>query len=170
MEGSDQLLTIAEIGATFAGFTAIVGLIANSARGNLGAKLNFWLMIEFSFATIVFALIPLTLFNFGVAPHYIWTASSLSIAVFLILHGILIRKHVAEAIARSQLSIKSPLIIVPLFAVTIVIQVLNALGIVFDRTYAAFFLGIFLFLLIAFGNFVLLLNQLWLAGNEDESS
>jgi len=47
--------------------------------------------------------------------------------------------------------------------------VLNALGIIFDRTYAAFFLGIFLFLLIAFANFVLLLNQLWVAADEADS-
>ena len=169
MEGADQLLTIAEIGATFAGFTAIVGLIANSARGNLGAKLNFWLMIEFSFATIVFALIPFTIFNFGVAPRQIWTASSISIAVFLVLHVVFVRKHVTEAIARSQFSVISPLIVAPLFAATIIIQVLNALGIIFDRTYAAFFLGIFLFLLIAFANFVLLLNQLWVAADEADS-
>lgn len=59
------------------------------------------------------------------------------------------------------------MVVAPLFAVTFIIQVMNAAGVVFDRTYAAFFLGLVLFLLIAFGNFVLLLNHLWLAGDGD---
>ena len=161
MEGSDQLLTIAEIGAAFAGFTAIVGVLASSYRGNLGSKVSFWIMFEFSLATIFFSLLPFALSNFGTKPHIVWATSSSILALFLVAHVLIAGRFVMAAVARGELSKYSPRVFIPTFTVVFTIQILNAMNVFFDRSFAAFSLGLLLFLLMASVNFVFLLVGVW---------
>lgn len=161
MEGSDQLLTVAEIGATLAGFTAIVGIFSRSGQRSEGTRLFFWLMIEFSFATIFFCVLPLVLSNFGVAPGTVWGASSAAMAAFLVLHVMGVRAVLRSGFAKGQLPRFGPALMGPLFAVLFVVQGLNALSFGFDRSYAAYFLGLVLFLGVAMTNFALLVTKFW---------
>ncbi|MFT7244211.1 MAG: hypothetical protein ACI82A_001561 [Candidatus Azotimanducaceae bacterium] len=161
MEISDQLLTLAEVGSAFAGFTAIAGVLARSSKDRLGSQVSFWLMIEFSFALILFSLMPFVFFNFGFAEPTIWLVCSLLMVVFFPLHVAFAGKYVLAAVERGELSKYGPRVIVPLFLTVFVIQVLNVFEIYFERSYAAYFLGLILFLMLAFVNFILLLVEIW---------
>ena len=161
MEISDQLLTLAEVGAAFAGFTAIAGVLASNTKDRLGSQVSFWLMIEFSFLMILFALAPFIFFNFGLAGSTVWMICSLLMAVFFPLHIAIAGKYVIAAIERGELSKYGPRILLPLFVIVFIIQVMNAFEVGFERTYAAYFLGLILFLILAFVNFVILLLEIW---------
>ena len=164
MDASDQLLTVAGIGATLAGFTAIVGIFSTSGQRSEGTRLFFWLMIEFSFATIFFCLLPLVLSNFGLSSHTVWGTSSATMVAFITVHLVGIRAVLRRGFARGQIPRLSPFIVGPLFLVVLAVQGLNAIGVAFDRTYAAYFLGIVLFLGIALSNFSYLVTKFWESG------
>lgn len=161
MEIGDQLLTLAEVGATFAGFTAIAGVLVRSSKDRLGSQVSFWLMIEFSFAMIFFSLVPFIFFNFEIVETKIWMICSLLMAAFFPLHLAVAGKYVLAAVDRGELSKSGPKILIPLFGIVFAIQVMNALSIGFEKTYAAYFLGLMLFLTLAFVNFVILLLEVW---------
>ncbi len=160
LQGSEQLLTIAEIGATLAGFTAIVGILARSDRSNIRSRTFFWLMIEFSFATMLFSLLPFAVSNFEIVEPLVWAASSFVMAAFIIAHFLVVSSLVRSSAVRGQFPRFGPAIVVPLFVLILLIQLLNTIGVVFERTYAGYFLGLILFLGLALLSFVLLLHQL----------
>ena len=164
MEGTEQLLTIAEIGAAFAGFTGVIGVLGRSPGAAVAAtvRARFWLMIEFSIATIFFALIPFAIFNFTAPSEVlVWTISSAVMAVFVVVHMILGGRWSTRGLPAEAWPRWEPRIAVLMFALVALNQTLNALGLGFGRSYAAFFNGLLLFLLIAATNFVALMAALW---------
>ena len=169
MEGSDQLLTVAEIGATLAGFTAIVGIFSRSGQRNEGTRLFFWLMIEFSFATIFFCVMPLVLWNFGLEARPVWGSSSAAMAAFIGVHMVGTGAVLRRGFARGQLPRLGPFIVGPLLVAVLIVQCLNAISIGFNRTYAAYFLGLVLFLGIALTNFALLVTKFWESSAEPDA-
>lgn len=163
----DQLLTIAELGATFAGFTAIAGIFARNVRDRTATKLNFWIMIEFCFFTILFALIPIALMNFDLSASKVWMISSACMAVFIPLHLVFVgRRYIQPAAERGEFDARGPKVMVPLFAVVFLVQVSNAVGIGFQQSYAAYFLGLVFFIILVFANFASVLRQIWLEDDE----
>ena len=161
MEGSEQLLTIAEIGAAYAGFTAVVGVLTASNRRHR-TRLGFWIMFEFALATIFFSLLPFIFFNFGAEAITVWSLSSLTMAVFFIMHIFIVgRRHILPAVARGEYMKQAPYIFGPILFVTGIVQLLNTFGIFFERSYAAYFLGLVLFLVMASVSFVGLLIDIW---------
>ena len=164
MEGAEQLLTIAEIGAAFAGFTGVIGVLGRTPGAVVPAatRARFWLMIEFSIATIFFALIPFAIFNFTAPSEVlVWSISSAVMAVFIVVHMIVGGRWSTREVAPGVWPRWEPLFAVLLFALVALNQTLNALGLGFGRSYAAFFNGLLLFLLIAATNFVALMAALW---------
>ena len=161
MDASDQLLTVAGIGATLAGFTAIVGIFSTSGQRSEGTRLFFWLMIEFSFATIFFSFLPLVLSNFDIRSATIWAVSSATVAGFIVAHLVAIGAVIKSGFAKGQLPRWGPRIMGPLFVVVLAVQFLNATAVVFHRSYAAYFLGLVLFLTVALANFALLVTKFW---------
>jgi hypothetical protein len=79
LSASDLLPTIAEIAVALLGFAAIVSVF--QARGE-SADGRFWSMLQFGFATLAFALLPLPLLASGVAEATSWAASSAAFAAF----------------------------------------------------------------------------------------
>ena len=163
MEPVDQLLTIAEIGAAFAGFTAIAGVVLVNAEVKVRSQINFWIMIEFSFALIIFSLIPVVLFNLNVSEPAVWSLSSASMALFIPAHifGVGAR-FIMPAIRRGEFTATGPWGFVPLFLLVFSVQSANALGVGFEKSFGAYFLGLSTFILLVFTNFVSLLRQIWL--------
>ena len=164
MEGSDQLLTIAEIGATFAGFTGVIGVLGRTpgVTGPTALRARFWLMIEFSIATIFFAMIPFAIFNFT-APSQgvVWSISSEIMAVFIVVHMIVGGRWSTGSVPPEDWPRWEPWVATGLFVIVALIHTLNALGVAFESSYAAYFNGLLLFLLIAAVNFVALMAALW---------
>jgi hypothetical protein len=164
---ADQLLTLAEMGAAFAGFTAIAGLLANEIRVRQIAKTNFWLMIEFSFGLIVFSIFPIVLFNFQLSETIVWSISSATMATFVPVHLLTVgRWLIVPAMQRGELNPWGPRIVVPLFLALFTIQGLNAIGVGFNQTFAAYFLGLAFFILMVFFNFASLLAQIWITDDQ----
>ena len=163
----DQLLTIAEMGAAFAGFTAIAGVLASDSRARAKAKINFWIMIEFSFALIAFSLLPIVLFNFELSDATVWKISSTLMAVFIPVHLLTVgRLIIFPAVQRGEFDRRAPWIFVPLFAIIFLVQASNGFGIGFEHTFPAYFLGLTFFILLVFTNFVGLLAEFWTTGSQ----
>ena len=82
MNQSDQLLLVVEVAVALAGFAGIVGSFQNKSGAKLshGDVLGLELMIVLSLITAVCAILPVALFNFGVAETTIWSICS-SVAV-----------------------------------------------------------------------------------------
>ena len=80
---TEQLLTVAEIAVTLAGFSALVALLT-SRRGQRDPRVDalmLRLMLEVSFFVAAFALFPLIPLNFGVDQDASWRISA---AAFLV--------------------------------------------------------------------------------------
>ena len=164
MEGTDQLLTIAEIGAAFAGFTGVIGALGRTPGTTIPAatRARFWLMIEFSIATIFFALIPFAVFNFTApSESLVWTISSSIMAAFVVVHMVFGNRWSTHQVGPEDWPRWEKRFANVFFVIVALNQTLNALGVAFDRPYAAFFNGLLLFLLIAATNFVALMAALW---------
>lgn len=169
MEGTDQLLTIAEIGAAFAGFTGVIGALGRTPGAGIPAatRARFWLMIEFSIATIFFALIPFAIFNFTAPSEaLVWPISSAVMAIFIVVHMIVGKRWSTRDLTPREWPRWEPWVAMVLFSIVALNQSLNALGLGFGRPYAAFFNGLLLFLFIAATNFVALMAALW---SDDDS-
>jgi hypothetical protein len=164
----DQLLTIAEMGAAFAGFTAIAGVLANEIRKRHQAKVNFWIMIEFSFALVTFSVIPIVLFNFDLMESTVWSVSSAAMALFIPVHLATVgRMLILPAVESGEMKAAWPRLFLPLFFIVFLVQGLNTIGVFFEQTYAAYFLGLTFFILLVFTNFGSLLAQIWAEEREN---
>lgn len=157
MEGSDVLLAICEVAIAFAGFTSIVGVLGQRGGGHWDAEDSFrlWLMIESSLATLFFSLLPFTLHHFSLDGTTVWGVSSGAMAIFLVVHLAVVAPRVARS-GRWSTRRFEPLIGACIVA-TLTVQSLNVLGIGFGRSFAAYLLGLILFLGLASMHFVALL-------------
>jgi len=158
----DQLFTMAEIGAAFMGFTAIVGVVVRAVGGSALPKINFWFLMEFSLASIIFSLLPIGILNFAVEPTVVWTICSSVAVTFMAVHLLLVARHVGPAIqAVGGIFLWGPRIVPALIGVVSLIQILNATGVYFHQDYPAYFIALVWFLLLASINLIMLLAQLW---------
>ena len=82
-------------------------------------------------------------------------------AGFMLAHGTIIGRLLRRGFAKGHMPRISPKIIGPLFVLVLAVQLLNATAMVFDRSYAAYFLGLVLFLGIALTDFAFLVTKLW---------
>jgi phosphatidylglycerophosphate synthase len=80
LDAFDLLPSIAEIAVALLGFAAIVSVFQERGESADG---RFWSMLQFAFATLTFALLPLPLLVSGVAEPTIWAASSAAFAAFV---------------------------------------------------------------------------------------
>lgn len=160
MEGSEVLLAICEVSIAFAGFTSIVGVVGQRGGGRWDAEDSFrlWLMIESSLATLFFSLLPFVLFHLDVHDETMWAAASGTVALFLVVHLIIVSPRVARLERERRWSTRrfEPLI-GGVIVSTLVVQSLNVLGVGFGRTFGAYLLGLILFLGLASMHFVALL-------------
>ena len=77
-ESIDTLLTLAEIGAAFAGFSALVSVL-KVRRGRADAIhdiLRLRIVISTSVVAVVASLIPIGLTNFDIADRIVWSVSA----------------------------------------------------------------------------------------------
>ena len=88
MEGSDFLLTVAEISIAFDGFSAVVAVF-RQGRGELLSPLQQLLlrvMIELGFAALFFSLAPFVLSYLDVAQGWLWPLCDVSLGAFMIIY------------------------------------------------------------------------------------
>ena len=157
LDQSDILFSIAEIGATLAGFAALAGVLGS--RGSRNATQNFanlWIVVLISLALTFFSLVPVVVAEFGISTFAVWRLSS---AIFLLLMTLALALGMRHIIRpASVLNWFGKAIVIPLVGLTDVLLLGNAIGI--SEAYAAaWFLSVLLFYLALAGvNFIFLLT------------
>jgi hypothetical protein len=157
LDQSDILFSIAEIGATLAGFAALAGVLGN--RGSRNATQNFanlWIVVLISLALTFFSLVPVVVAEFGISTFAVWRLSS---AIFLLLMTLALALGMRHIIRpASVINWFGKAIVIPLVGLTDVLLLGNAIGI--SEPYAAaWFLSVLIFYLALAGvNFILLLT------------
>ena len=83
MAEAESLLTLAEIAVTLAGFSGLVGVFRTRSLDQWNPRdlLILWLILGLGGLAMVFALLPLPLFQAGLSAPVVWRATSL---VFLV--------------------------------------------------------------------------------------
>lgn len=157
VNASDVLLTLAEIAVAFAGFSSVVAIFQRGSPAKEGAfdLFRFWVMLEFSLASLFFCLLPFPLHFSGLSSPAVWSSSGSMLILFVLGHialsARLIRRR--EPAVLSSLTTGLTIVANVAFAAIIVSQALNITGI-FGRTFAPYLVGVFLLLVGAGVNFV----------------
>ena len=162
MEGESTLQVFAEVGVALTGFTGVVAVFGNRAQG--GWKpidlLRFRIMLGSSIATLLLALLPLALQQLGLPLRMLWGLSS---GAFVLYQGTVIVLDIRQArrIGAFQDPTYNPWIrrFIGVTASTIlVLQLLNVLGVGFEREPGPYLLGLFLLVSLCAFSFVMLLS------------
>ena len=166
MDAQGTLEVIAEISIAFTGFAGIVGALA---PGRLKAEhrqiwLPFWAMIEWGLGTLFAALFPMLPHHLGASDPLVWSLSSVFVVLLLVRHGIFSSPQFLRA-ARDPSHLHLPGIEVSLrvvFALTLVTQVLNAVGVGLSHSVGGFLVGLYGLIVISALNFAYLMYALLL--------
>ncbi len=161
LPGTEVLSTIAEISIAFLGFTGVVGVFAGRERQAFAVSLHVWVMVAFGLATLLLALLPFVLHHLGVKQPSLWAVCSAAVVILSLLHFALVEPLVLKERRAGRWRQPSILQVFPaIFIACVLTQLLNTLGIVFDRSLGGYLLGLFLLLAGSGLNFVSLLVAL----------
>jgi hypothetical protein len=157
LDQNETLFTMAEIGATLAGFAALAGVL--DQRGSRAATQNFanlWVVVLVSLAVTFFSLVPVVVAEFGISTFAVWRVSS---AMFVLVMtpaiGLGMRHIIRPA---SVLNWIGKAVLIPMGGLAHVVLLGNAIG-VSEKYAAAGFLSVLLFYLwLVVVNFTLLLT------------
>jgi hypothetical protein len=85
MEGSDYLLTCAEVGVALAGFSALVVAIRQRGSDPISAVNRRFVsvLIERGLMATFLSLLPILLWGLGASPSVLWLCSSMALAVYV---------------------------------------------------------------------------------------
>jgi len=160
--GFDILAVLSEIFVAFAGFTGIVAVLGQRSEGTWRPVdiIRFQGLLEISLAGLLFAIVPFGLYFFEFAEPTVWGIGSGALAAYIVF------TFVRVIGAQKKLGATSDPDFVPgvrvvllgLSAPVVVILSMNAFGIVLEHTFAAYFLGLVLLLILCCAMFVLLLR------------
>jgi len=84
MEGSEYLLTCAEVGVALAGFSALIIALTNRSDSGVDTVSRGMVstLIERSLVSVFFSFLPILLSGLGVTPGNIWFSCSMLFAVY----------------------------------------------------------------------------------------
>ena len=157
----ETLSTMAEVSISFLGFTGVVGIFAGRSRDLPAVSLRLWVMVGLALVTLLLCFLPSVLHHLGARGQSLWASCSATIVVLSIGHFIFVVPTVIRerrAGRWSSFPIVDPF---PVFFIGCVMtQVLNALGIVLERTSGGYVLGLYLLLAANGINFIALLVAL----------
>lgn len=172
MEMVEHLITVAEISVALAGFAGIIATfqlwqIEHVSRGRV---LALWMVVNISLRMAFISGFPLVLLGFGVDGGVVWAICSALLAIgsitespFIIRNMNLQRENYSTRILFGSL--------MAVGAILVVINILNALGVVFHNEFGPFFALILFHLSIVGWNFSrLLMRPLWKMVEEREAA
>lgn len=154
---SETLYTIAEIGATLAGFAALAGVLGSRGSGSAAGNFaNLWAVVLISLALVIFSLVPVVVAEFGISTFAVWRVSSAIFLVLLTAAGAIGMRHIIRPAAEINWIGKG--VMFPGVGLAMAVLLGNALGIS-EQYAAASFLSVLLFYLtLAAVQFLLLLT------------
>jgi hypothetical protein len=161
LEGEAILQTTAEVSVALAGFTGVVAAFGQR-RGHWASidTVRFRVMLLTSLAALVFSILPFAVHHMNATSATTWAVSSALLASYLVVHVFIDthRLRNGEIPKDPQFRAWSLALAYSLAGAAVVIQVLNALDIVFHRAFGPFLLGLCCLLLICTQMFIRLLS------------
>ena len=156
MSGTDELLTIAEIAVTLAGFAGVVAAFLH--RGSLHPvdRLRFVNMFVIAFSALTLSFLPLAFVHLGLAERKVWALSSAGMIALWCAHMALVpflRGRLQAGLAGTDLRSPFLLMVVPAI-VNLLVQLANATGWLFEPGFVPYFFGLFVYLYAAGLGFV----------------
>ena len=144
MQGSDVLLTIAEVAVAFAGFASIAVLFQHRDPRQWPPEVVVRLrtMIESSLATLFTALLPFALFHLGLADQALWAASSLLLALILVGYGGRVWALSRRSLAAGRLSRAFTATNGAIALLLTVALLLNSAGVLFQRSFGPYLVAV----------------------------
>ncbi len=144
MQGTDVLLTIAEVAVAFAGFASIVVLFQHRDPLNWppAVVVRLRTMIEGSLATLFSALLPFVLHHLGLAGDALWATCSLMLALGYVAFGVLVWRRSRGPLASRELSVPFSATIGVITGVVFFALLLDAAGILLDRGFGVYLVGV----------------------------
>ena len=156
-DSADVLLTFAEVSVAFAGFSSIVAVFQQRTRDDEAPfdLFRFLIMLEFSLASLLFALIPFPLHFAGLPESAVWTSSGAMMISFIVAHVFslsLLRRRTPEFFAAS---VTRPITVVALviYGAVLISQILNIANVGFHRSFGPYLFGLLLLVFTAAANF-----------------
>lgn len=160
--GFDILTVLGEIFVAFAGFTGIVAVLGQRSEGTWRPVdiIRFQALVEASLAGLLFAIAPFALFFFNYGEPTIWGLGSGVLAVYIVYSFVRVISAQKRLDAASDPDFVPGVrrVLLALAAPVLVVLFMNAFGIVFQHTFAAYFLGLLQLLVMCCAMFVLLLR------------
>jgi len=172
LEESQLLLTILELSIALAGFSGIVATfqftkISANTRGN---ATGLSMILNFSLITAFNASIPLILLSFNLTDSFVWTISSVILAISYLYHIISTRKSHAQFKVRKKVTRFIFASIYLMAMAMMVINLLNAFDIVFHKEFGPILTGMLVGLGIACISFArMLIRPVWKIVRKKES-
>ena len=147
MEPHDILLTTAELATALVGFAGIVVVFQRrGAEGWLRSDLaRFWQMVAFALSALFFSLLPLVLMTAGRSDSFTWSTGSALMAVFVGGHAAgmawaLLRRELFQI---SEFSVTLAVVLLANGILVFCMLSANALGVVFQKSFTGYLVGLF---------------------------
>jgi hypothetical protein len=147
--GSDVLLTTAELALALAGFGSVVAaFVGNKRKWEPMEVVRLRALIMLSLTSALIALIPFPLAYGGFEAPALWVLSSALAALLgvAVLAGMLV---FARHPMTQQGSLPWSTLSISLAVMSVVINILNALGMGFQKSFAGYFTGLLILLILA---------------------
>ena len=159
MAGSDALYTMAELGVAFAGFASVVTVFRRRDDGEWSSAdvIRFRLMISASLCVALFAMLPSTFVFFGASSATTWATCSAVFAVAVSTISAVALRASIRVVAPGGIN---PVVMWATVAIglgAILLQVLNASGLFFQREVGPYYAGLLCLLTISAVSFARLL-------------
>ncbi len=144
LEPSDALLTISELSIAIVGFAGIVTVLQPAETRQLAQnRFRLRVMVEFALASLVFSLLPLALLYGQGSNERNWSIASAALIIALpayIIYG-RTRQYGIRGPEPIGLAWFRAFVFVG-FGLTELAQLLNIAGVVFHRSFTAYFIGL----------------------------
>jgi len=151
----DELLTIAEIAVTLAGFAGVV--VAFLHRGELHAvdRIRFVNFFTIAFEAVILAFVPIALSHLEFEGSRLWVWSSAFMIGLWTLHMMMVPLFLARVLGAMRVVSPFPtvLMLVPAF-VNVAVQLVNATGWLHEPGFVPYLFGLFVYLYSAGVSFV----------------
>lgn len=150
MEETESLTIVAELAVALAGFAGIVVSLRRRFDDPASfAYARLWRLIEASFGTTFFALLPLALYHLELAPRGVWGISSLGFGVWLLVALGFIFWRFTNQLRSPYMSWRFNGPVFLLQAMLALVLLLNSLGLTTARQFGPYFVGLLGYLIIA---------------------
>ena len=160
MDGESYLYTLVEAGVALAGFSAIALALESRPTHQSGThqKVVVARLVERSLMSSLFALLPTLLSGLGYSERIVWLIASGSLAAYGALRVVQTIRRRRDTVAQLGIGLASMFFLGVIAVTVIIVQILNAIGLVLSQGLWWYALGVTWLLVTAGYTFVIYLR------------